>query len=598
MPNLPINSAVTVPGLQFPENSPTAGIETHQPGSGMFDFSKALADAVRSHHDSKLKTKAHLAKDDAYPRAGTYNDQDKVVSKNSRPLQQQSKIKDIQDIQASSKDDEPDHLPADVRRDAADDDSSAAVPANDSRKHAPQVKSKQNTNSADIAAASAMAAPVSTFQPSAVTTEIDPTIANLDANENSAGSIDAVSNVAAKAVNGIAAKTIINSQGQVLDPAIVLNSSSQAAINNNPDIGSFMPGKMVPAANAAKAPDGMQNVIPPSGVGQNTAVSLPQNAVTANSEKDVTAAAQNLQSQSVPLAVELTGMTSRNQSTDAEQKAKAADNLKSGTDNNSQTTEALTPVTDLKKADAANQNQLGGGIKGVVNETLPANKDNHHLTATEKGQQPGYQSMLTEVSGKAGKGQTLNMPVIQTQLSVNHSDDKSRNDIALVSGQMPQHANGAGAETAKASVNNVNKDDLFAQIVEKAKVSMNNGTGEMEVNLKPDHLGKLHLKVSVENQLVTAKFVAESQQVKEIIETNLNQLRRNLQDTGIQVDQLMVSVGQQNNGGNFQNASHTPGGFVQHGSFAAAGGEVSDKPQEHHSQEKRYHGDGLIDLIA
>jgi hypothetical protein len=94
----------------------------------------------------------------------------------------------------------------------------------------------------------------------------------------------------------------------------------------------------------------------------------------------------------------------------------------------------------------------------------------------------------------------------------------------------------------------VSKSELFTQIVEKAKVMVSQGNSEMEISLKPDNLGKLQLKISLENHLVTAKFVAESDQVKQILESNLVQLRNSLQEQGIQVENLMVSVGQDGNG--------------------------------------------------
>ena len=129
---------------------------------------------------------------------------------------------------------------------------------------------------------------------------------------------------------------------------------------------------------------------------------------------------------------------------------------------------------------------------------------------------------------------------------------------------------------------------------------INNGNSEMEISLKPEHLGKLQLKISVVDQVVTAKFMAESQQVKEVIETHLNQLRRNLQDSGVQVDQLMVSVGQQTAGGGFQEASQNQAGFTQNqtnSSFASSGKNTGES-ESSNSQGNREQGDTLIDLIA
>jgi hypothetical protein len=114
----------------------------------------------------------------------------------------------------------------------------------------------------------------------------------------------------------------------------------------------------------------------------------------------------------------------------------------------------------------------------------------------------------------------------------------------------------------------VTKNELFSQIVEHGKIMVNNGHSEMELHLKPDHLGKLKLQISLENQIVTARFVAESEQVKEIIETSLTDLRRALQDNGIQAENLMVATGHSDAGtGNFQQSFFRQSGADSHRNF-------------------------------
>jgi flagellar hook-length control protein FliK len=120
----------------------------------------------------------------------------------------------------------------------------------------------------------------------------------------------------------------------------------------------------------------------------------------------------------------------------------------------------------------------------------------------------------------------------------------------------------------KESDRHVTKNELFSQIVEHGKIMVNNGHSEMELHLKPDHLGKLKLQISLENQIVTARFVAESEQVKEIIETSLTDLRRALQDNGIQAENLMVATGNSDAGtGNFQQSFFRQSGADSHRNF-------------------------------
>ncbi len=93
---------------------------------------------------------------------------------------------------------------------------------------------------------------------------------------------------------------------------------------------------------------------------------------------------------------------------------------------------------------------------------------------------------------------------------------------------------------------NATKSDVINQIVKKAEFIIKDAQQELRMQLEPENLGKLTLKVAVERGLITAKFVAESQQVKEIIESNFNQLKDMLEEKGIAVQSFSVSVGQDN----------------------------------------------------
>ncbi|MCX7922377.1 MAG: flagellar hook-length control protein FliK [Clostridia bacterium] len=91
---------------------------------------------------------------------------------------------------------------------------------------------------------------------------------------------------------------------------------------------------------------------------------------------------------------------------------------------------------------------------------------------------------------------------------------------------------------------NIPKNELINQVVEKAKVIVGAEKSEMIMELKPESLGKLALKIVTERGMVVAKFIAENQQVKEIIETNMQLLKDTLKEQGLTVQGFSVSVGQ------------------------------------------------------
>lgn len=90
----------------------------------------------------------------------------------------------------------------------------------------------------------------------------------------------------------------------------------------------------------------------------------------------------------------------------------------------------------------------------------------------------------------------------------------------------------------------VNRTEIINQIVKKAEIILDDAMPEMRMQLEPENLGKLTLRVAVEKGLITAKFTAESYEVKQTIESSFNELKDMLQEKGLLIQNLSVSVGQ------------------------------------------------------
>lgn len=102
----------------------------------------------------------------------------------------------------------------------------------------------------------------------------------------------------------------------------------------------------------------------------------------------------------------------------------------------------------------------------------------------------------------------------------------------------------------------------ISQIVRHIRLSRVNGVQEMQIELKPDWLGDVKIRVAVERGLVTARFTVENQQVKALVETGLPWLRDHLSQQGLQLADVSVDLtggyttaqGENNSGFNWQSA--------------------------------------------
>ena len=83
---------------------------------------------------------------------------------------------------------------------------------------------------------------------------------------------------------------------------------------------------------------------------------------------------------------------------------------------------------------------------------------------------------------------------------------------------------------------------VLKQLVERAATDLNSGRTAIKINLKPEYLGYLRMKISTENHHVMVKIMTEIPLVKEIIENNINQLRAGLAGHGLEMDDLDVFV--------------------------------------------------------
>ena len=84
--------------------------------------------------------------------------------------------------------------------------------------------------------------------------------------------------------------------------------------------------------------------------------------------------------------------------------------------------------------------------------------------------------------------------------------------------------------------------DIVNQVVEKIKVSIGTESTSMEMQLNPEHLGKLLLNVSSKNGVMTAVFSVQSEEAKAALESQMYTLRENLELRELKVDAVEVNV--------------------------------------------------------
>lgn len=83
---------------------------------------------------------------------------------------------------------------------------------------------------------------------------------------------------------------------------------------------------------------------------------------------------------------------------------------------------------------------------------------------------------------------------------------------------------------------------IMEQIVQQMRVTISPETTSMEMQLNPENLGKVYVNISSEEGVVNAQFHATNEIVKEALEAQIATLRENLNQTGVKVDAIEVTI--------------------------------------------------------
>lgn len=88
----------------------------------------------------------------------------------------------------------------------------------------------------------------------------------------------------------------------------------------------------------------------------------------------------------------------------------------------------------------------------------------------------------------------------------------------------------------------VQQVDIVRQIVEQVRVNMNQQTTSLELQLYPEHLGRIQINVVSKDGVMTASIVAETEAAKQAIEGGLLNLKEAMQQQELKVEAIEVMV--------------------------------------------------------
>ncbi len=231
--------------------------------------------------------------------------------------------------------------------------------------------------------------------------------------------------------------------------------------------------------------------------------------------------------------------------------------------NNSENTQTVTVVTD---------EETGKEIKITI-ENSRVSDTNTQITDSQSNQQIAQTNEENfdsqNQNGSSNSDQNNNSQTI-AQTFLNNLSDAVQGSMDITSDF--------------SQMNNVSSLDIVNQMIEAVKVNVNVDTTSMELQLTPENLGRVNLTVAAKDGIVTATIVTQNEAVKTAIENQVAQLKENLNNQGLKVQDVEVTIASHGfeanaeNNQNNSNDSHTE----KHRKFKS----LEDIPEDDLSAEK------------
>lgn len=217
-------------------------------------------------------------------------------------------------------------------------------------------------------------------------------------------------------------------------------------------------------------------------------------------------------------------------------------------DNSEEVSQDNTVVQD-RTVDVDDEN---GVTESIVNEKAASDKET--VDNVSENDDAAYEnntavkSTVTDESSQTGSGQN------SMESQERHAGNKTKTghvsqlkESNVTSGGVVNNLFQSIKETVSTVIAGEPQQTSFAtrilnQVLDGIKVMTSENMSSMEMQLNPESLGKLSIQVISKNGVVTAQIAAQSEAVKEAVESQIAVLRQNMEEHGLKIEDVEVTV--------------------------------------------------------
>ena len=232
------------------------------------------------------------------------------------------------------------------------------------------------------------------------------------------------------------------------------------------------------------------------------------------------------------------------------------------------TVEKIISTTDdsqtTKTADSVILKEIEDGVQIKASEKVEQATKDGTISQTKELSSQAKQTALENLQSIQGTDTT----VVEAK-SANQADTGANNGSSFSQGNAAEQIIKMSVENADTSTTTVsgtfqvqtdkavnstsstlrtfdlNKADIMNQIGTKMQQLTENGQSKVTIILKPENLGRIQLEILNTGDGITARMLTENQQVKELLDKNMETLKSQLGAQGVNVNNIKVENTQQ-----------------------------------------------------
>lgn len=136
---------------------------------------------------------------------------------------------------------------------------------------------------------------------------------------------------------------------------------------------------------------------------------------------------------------------------------------------------------------------------------------------------------------------------VDTQADTNNMQTVETVSVHKIHSQQSTMTVGTQTTASASNQVNISKEDVLAQIHSKLQMMNSTSNAKLTMVLNPESLGKVSIQLINTKDGLTAELQVASQTVKDILDSNLSNLKDTLSAQGVQVNDMSVKVSQSEN---------------------------------------------------